>query len=154
MADLIDRAKVLDAFKQICESCGKYKQYNGVMCGACLLDDAISIVEDTPSVVDTDLSGSSFRLYRAAYDRGKQEAMLSRAEPHWIPCSERLPEPERKDYWICTDGGYQYQCRWTNVNWFWPYLTTEWHFAGLPQYSEAVAWMPLPDPYREEGESQ
>lgn len=74
MADLIDRAKVLNAFKQICESCGKYKQNNGAMCRACYLDDAISIVEDTPSVVDTDLSGSSFRLYRAAYDRGKQEA--------------------------------------------------------------------------------
>ena len=75
MADLIDRAKVLNAFKQICESCGKYKQNNGAMCRACYLDDAISIVDDIPAVVDTDLSGSSFRLYRAAYDRGKQEAM-------------------------------------------------------------------------------
>lgn len=75
MADLIDRQKVLDAFKQICDRCGKYKQNNGVMCGACRLDDAISIVDDTPPVVDTDLSGSSFRLYRAAYDRGKRETM-------------------------------------------------------------------------------
>lgn len=75
MADLIDRQKVLDAFKQICDRCGKHEQYNGVMCGACYLDDAISIVDDIPPVVDTDLSGSSFRLYRAAYDRGKQDAM-------------------------------------------------------------------------------
>lgn len=75
MADLIDRQKVLDAFKQICDRCGKHEQYNGVMCGACYLDDAISIVDDIPPVVDTDLSGSSFRLYRAAYDRGKREAM-------------------------------------------------------------------------------
>ena len=72
-------------------------------------------------------------------------------EPQWIPCSERLPEEENKSYWICTDGGYQCECRWTNVNHLWTNLTTDWHWhiMDVPQYSKVVAWMPLPEPYKE-----
>lgn len=67
----------------------------------------------------------------------------------WIPCSERLPVQEEKSYWICTDGGYQCQCRWTNINHFWTDLTTDWHWhiVDVPQYSKVVAWKPLPQPW-------
>ena len=70
-------------------------------------------------------------------------------QPQWISCSEMLPEPEKKRYWVCTDGGYQCQCRWTNINHFWTDLTTDWHWhiGDVPQYSKVVAWMPLPTPY-------
>jgi hypothetical protein len=76
------------------------------------------------------------------------------AEPQWIPCSERLPEEERKEYWICTDTGYQCECRWTNVNHFWTDLTTSWHWhiMDVPQYAKVVAWMPKPKPYKAESE--
>lgn len=69
----------------------------------------------------------------------------------WIPVSERLPKEENKRYWICTDCGYQCECRWTNVNHIWPHLTTDWHWhiMDVPQYSKVVAWMPLPEPYHE-----
>ncbi len=72
-------------------------------------------------------------------------------EPQWIPCSERLPEAQKKTYWICTDSGYQCECRWTNVNHIWPGLTTDWHWhiVDVPQFSKVVAWMPLPEPYKE-----
>ena len=75
-------------------------------------------------------------------------------EPHWIPCSERMPEEERKKYWVCTDTGYQCECRWTNVNPIWTELITDWHWNifDTPQYSKVVAWMPLPEPYRGEEE--
>ena len=70
----------------------------------------------------------------------------------WIPVTERLPKEENKSYWICTDYGYQCECRWTNVNHIWPHLTTDWHWhiMDIPQYSKVVAWMPLPEPYKSE----
>ena len=70
-------------------------------------------------------------------------------EPQWIPCSERLPEAKEARYWVCSDTGHQFECRWTNRNRFWVGLTTDWHWNifDVPQYSKAVAWMPLPEPY-------
>lgn len=69
----------------------------------------------------------------------------------WISVKERLPEEKNEKYWICTDTGYQCECRWTNVNPFWSHLETDWHWniVDIPQYSEVVAWMPLPEPYKE-----
>ena len=74
----------------------------------------------------------------------------------WIPVSEKPPKEENKRYWICTDGGYQCECRWTNVNHFWTNLTTDWHWhiMDIPQYSKVIAWMPLPEPYKAESEDK
>ena len=52
--DLISRDYVLSKFKEQCDRCGKYKEYNGVMCSCCALDDAIDYVEDAPSAEKTD----------------------------------------------------------------------------------------------------
>lgn len=73
------------------------------------------------------------------------------SESHWIPVSERLPDAEKKTYWVCTDSGYQCQCRWTNVNHFWTNLTTDWHWhiMDIPQHTEVVAWKSLPKPWKE-----
>lgn len=73
-------------------------------------------------------------------------------EPHWILCNERLPDEKEGIYWVCTDSGYQCQCRWTNINHFWTDLTTDWHWhiMDVPQYSKVVAWRELPLPYSEE----
>ena len=77
----------------------------------------------------------------------KIEALPSASQ--WIPVTERLPENERKAYWVCTDTGYQCECRWTNVNHFWTDLITDWHWDifDIPQYTKIVAWMPLPKAY-------
>ena len=76
------------------------------------------------------------------------------AQPEWIPVTERLPEEEKKTYWVCTDGGYQHECRWTNGNPIWTHLTTDWHWNifDIPQYSRVIAWMPLPEPYKEKAQ--
>ena len=66
----------------------------------------------------------------------------------WIPVSE--PPKKLGTYLIQTDGEpYICQCRWTDVNPFWTDFKTKphWNIFDLPQYSEAVAWMPLPKPY-------
>lgn len=66
----------------------------------------------------------------------------------WIPVSE--PPKKLGTYLIQTDGEpYICQCRWTDVNPFWTDFKTKphWNIFDLPQYSKAVAWMPLPKPY-------
>ena len=75
-------------------------------------------------------------------------------QTEWISVTEKLPKEEPNTYWICTHNGYQCECRWTNVNPFWNYKTTDWHWniADIPQYTKVVAWMPLPEPYETESE--
>lgn len=75
------------------------------------------------------------------------------AEKHrkWIPCSERLPNKEKKAYWICTDTEYQCECRWTNnVYGLGESDRWGWSILDIPQYTKVVAWMPLLEPYKEE----
>lgn len=67
------------------------------------------------------------------------------SESEWIPCSERLPE-ERKVVLITNDkGNVRYgQFRGTHgMYWYWKGNTLE----------EVIAWMELPESYREDGES-
>ena len=87
-------------------------------------------------------------IKKTVYERLRQV----QSECQWIPCSERLPEESEETYWVCTDDGYQCQCRWTSNHHALPHLRTSWHWHHLdkPQRSEVVAWRPLPEPYRKE----
>lgn len=67
----------------------------------------------------------------------------------WIPCSERLPE-KHGYYIVQTDGSRnnvidiaEYGLFWHNMK-----LDMMWHKA-----SKIIAWMPLPEPYKKEGET-
>ena len=77
------------------------------------------------------------------------------AKQKWIPVTEQLPEVERKSYWVCTNTGYQCECRWTN-NQFGIGESDEWGWSifDIPQYQKVIAWMDLPEPYKppKEGE--
>lgn len=48
---LIDGDAVLNNIKYMCHACGKRDKDNGIMCRTCLLDDAISIIENSEAVV-------------------------------------------------------------------------------------------------------
>ena len=63
------------------------------------------------------------------------------AEAEWIPCSERLPE-EYAQYLVCLKSGECY------VYWL---KDSDWA-RGMAEKEGILAWMPLPKPYREDGE--
>ena len=93
-------------------------------------------------------------------------------EPRWIPCSERLPEDIRPVIvtWKNTDPKSYYQyivgkhftgtACYKNGKWYWYSSTTEDMLAEYGRYDseefdeaiECIAWMPLPEPYRKDGE--
>lgn len=68
-------------------------------------------------------------------------------EPHWIPVTERLPEP-RTDVWVNSDIG--------QIQGYYEENVKIWYasFGQGRDYLELIvnAWMPLPEPYLEEGE--
>ena len=79
--------------------------------------------------------GSGSWGFTAKCERAIEDAPTVFTEPHWIPCSERLPKAKQKvlvqfvDESVatkrCNDEGH--------LQWF---------------YANAVAWMPAPEPYK------
>lgn len=62
-------------------------------------------------------------------------------EPHWIPATERLPE---KSGWYITTEIAKDNFKYVREMWF--------SVCGGWRYYDPIAWMMLPEPYREEGE--
>lgn len=63
---------------------------------------------------------------------------LPSAEPRWIPCGERLPEED--GYYLVTNS--KWGAPWREI--------TLWVTDGWSSDNKPIAWMPLPEPYREE----
>ena len=103
-------------------------------------------------------NGCEHEFYRKVdkymYCDGCDDVNVIKALPpaqRWIPCKERLPEKERKTYWVCTDEKSQLECRWTNnVHGFGESDHWGWKVIDLPKCTMVVAWRELPEPYREE----
>lgn len=67
---------------------------------------------------------------------------LPSAEAEWIPCSESLPK-EYAQYLVCLESGECY------VYWL---EDSDWA-RGMAEKEGILAWMPLPEPYRKDGEA-
>lgn len=84
-------------------------------------------------------------------DRERLEERVSELEERleWIPCSERLPsEGEQIIISVCDDGGdtpYWYTAAGWRCEKYW--ISDNDYVIGV-----VTAWMPLPKPYREDGE--
>ena len=132
-----------------------------------LADDSDSYDALLPSA-QPDLSDYSDKLWRNAYERGKEEARIQKMQdleqaeiqkayelgkldameemPQWIPCSERLPE-EETDVLVCNADG--------DINISRGSYSTEaknefiWYTSGW-RFGKVIAWMPLPECYRGE----
>ena len=69
---------------------------------------------------------------------------MQQLEQQWVPLSKRLPKEEKMDYWVCTNTGYQCQCRWTNdIYGLGESDRWGWKIFDIPQYQKVVAWMPF-----------
>lgn len=63
----------------------------------------------------------------------------------WIPCSERMPEHSER-YLVSVLDGID---RRTTVAPYHP-QSRSWSLTGRMVYWKVIAWMPLPEPYKEE----
>lgn len=153
-----ESVKLYKNFEEYIEVCGDSRVKDGIkICG----NPVNSLLFRGYGICDEDHCPD----YKKCVERAEEHRQLAewlkelrqlREQTRWIPVSERLPKKQKKSYWICTDGGYQCECRWTNVNPFWTDLTTDWHWhhMDVPSHQKVVAWMPLPEPYKVEKESE
>lgn len=122
--------------------------------------DAIDAVDDTPTA-EINLDPETFAKISVKYnvkidfevrDDGGCEIWIEPIEADrpqgWTPCSERLPEPESWAIW-CSVKGIIQVARWKEdaIDHFFP-------DQGFFQLDDAVAWMPLPEPYKEQTERE
>lgn len=80
------------------------------------------------------------------------ELPSAQPEPHWIPCSERLPEKYGEMYLVTISDGsvYSFALQWdiNRKRWYLSFLNNG---EILIEYiDDVIAWMPLPEPYRVE----
>ncbi len=69
----------------------------------------------------------------------------------WIPCSERLPESEHEWYLTTHEDGSLIPHRYTKQHGF----ILNWEIFDLKKrerQGDVVAWLPLPEPYKEGGD--
>lgn len=90
--------------------------------------------------IDKEKLAKALRYDRDQYEKGFNDGRLS-AESQWIPCEGRCPE-KSGDYLVTDD------CKNIYVN-EWHCLLHKWQYDD----SRIMAWMPLPSPFREGGES-
>lgn len=84
---------------------------------------------------------------RTAYKYEIVDAPTVDAEPHWIPCSERLPKAG-EIVLVCGKKGGIYTAIYSKprVNW----NNGWWKLNSKSHYCDPEAWMPLPKPYEVE----
>lgn len=95
--------------------------------------------EEAISILKSKMDGSVDTSYEWAEAVRMAIKALEQLEPHWISVTERLPEYGTQVLAIHKDGDYE-------INHVIDEEDGEWFLNGV------IAWIPLPEPYREEGD--
>lgn len=105
-------------------------------------DKLIKTIRDNDYLVVDYFNSKDRGMFTAGIMQAIDEQPSAQPEPHWIPCSERLPE--HNQICIVTDEtrrcAYEYGIHdetYDDVN--------GWTYLG----HRIIAWMPLPEPYTE-----
>lgn len=87
-------------------------------------------------------------------------AVVTQSASQWIPCSEKLPEEADGTVLVCMPNESPYNEREQFINAkhnqqvetaHYSQHSDTWYFAmGAVSETRPIAWMPLPEPYREE----
>ena len=88
------------------------------------------------------------------YDRNAIKAVPS-AEPQWIPCSERLPDKPIQVLVYAMNSHFsiaQYREMRTATSEYEMAWVTSSAYDNPDKITNVIAWMPLPEPYKEEQE--
>ena len=72
-----------------------------------------------------------------------EDAPTIEPEQHWIPCSERLPDNEKRV--LCTVQSGEHFCV---VPCIFIQHTRRWLPEVYGNHDNVIAWMPLPEPYK------
>ena len=99
------------------------------------------ILDYLNNVLHPIVSPDNWNVYSELHDMIEE---LPSAEPHWIPCSERLPEVRQWVLCQCRAGIMDVLRLTADGSWYKGYPRTE-YMGGF-----VVAWMPLPEPYEVE----
>lgn len=130
-----------DAFAEFLKDAVKQQKYEEVKI------DGLLTVADVIEAVISELDGTSLD--------GFKNAPTIEPELHWIPCSERLPE-ENGEYLTTMFhkgvGGYFVKSRlFVVASVIYKGMKDFWLLDGIDDADmEVIAWMPLPEPYKEE----
>lgn len=112
-------------------------------------EEAIEILRDTPIAINSSREDDIHTLYAMAQNMAI-EALEK--EPKWIPVTERLPKAGEyvgdvaKYYLVQNEYGDMLVARFTHSE-YWEQM-----YQLKPHADKIVAWMPLPEPYKESEE--
>lgn len=130
--------------------------------------DEKKLIEDIEKIFETDEED----IYCTLSDFGYHVLDCVKEQPkigEWIPCSERLPDDRDNRFYMCAVENHEEDppmfCQYEEEYGFgfWNDIYDE-HTLGFVDsefktneelgYEKVVAWMPLPNPYRPEEESE
>ena len=101
----------------------------------------IDMLDETKRIARQNIDGAVLMTFERVFDslvNITNTLPTIQPEPHWIPCSERLPE--KNGEYLCQEKlGFLYVDTWNGEY---------WDCADLA-YGTVIAWMPLPESFKE-----
>ena len=160
MDDLISRADAIEAVK-------KWYDHDGDICWREAISTSVDVLSALPSAEAVSRKTKCCPIAETcmSIDCPVSSEYIGRpsaeAVQGWIPCSERLPNEDGRYLVVYPLISWR---NWISIKWFGkPNMPNrpikgKCFYASDSEYGDVIwdnviAWMPLPDPYREDGEA-